>query len=334
MDAGLRTRLEWTARFRAAIRDYFSRHGYAEVETPILAPFLIPEPAIEVFRTEFVPSKGRGPELYLAPSPELWMKRLIAQGSGSIFQISRSFRNGDCDSPLHNPEFDLLEYYTVGGSYLDSIAVTEGLFSHLLAAVDPKKPAGRLSPPFLRMTMAEGFERLAGIDLAACQETTALVRAGQARGLAFSGEPTWEEAFHIVFLSLVEPSLPREKPLVLMDYPALVPTTARRKPATPWAERWELYIDGVEIANCYSEQTDPEALQRLFADETQRKRLARVPHRTDDALPRIVASGPADVSGAALGVDRLAAVFLDEPGIGGVILYPFSTMMPPHPGTT
>lgn len=333
MDAALRTRLEWIARFRAGIRDYFSRTGYTEVQTPVLAPFLIPEPAIEIFRTEYVPSRGGASELYLAPSPELWMKRLIARGSGNIFQISRSFRNGDCDSPQHNPEFDLLEYYTVGGTCRDSITVTEGLFSSLLADVSPKKPRERLAPPFLRMTMVEAFRLFAEIDLAACMDAASLIRAGRERGIAFTGEPTWEEAFHIVFLTLVEPALPREKPLVLMDYPALVPTTARTRPGTPWAERWEIFIDGVEIANCYTEQTDFNALTRLFTEETERKAGARVPHRIDVELPRIVSHGPAVVSGAALGVDRLAAVFLDEPDLGGVILFPFSAMMRPHPAT-
>ncbi len=105
----------------------------------------------------------------------------------------------------------------------------------------------------------------------------------------------------------MEPSLPREKPLVLLDYPALIPTTARRKTGTPWAERWELYIDGVEIANCYTEETDLPALQELFRDESTRKAGCRIAHPPDADLPGIVASGPAVVSGAALGLDRLAA---------------------------
>jgi elongation factor P--(R)-beta-lysine ligase len=332
MDAELRARLEWSARFRAAVRDHFSRAGYVEVETPVLSPFLVPEPAIEVFRTEMIQARGEAVPLYLAPSPELWMKRLIAEGSGSIFQVSRSFRNGDTGSPLHNPEFDLLEYYTVGGSYLDSIPATEALFESLLSAVAPAFPRKRLAPPFLRLTMAEAFDRFAGIDLAACQDTQELVRAGRARGIALGDGLSWEEAFHIAFLTTVEPSLPRDKPLVLLDYPALVPTTARRKTGTPWAERWELFIDGVEIANCYTEETDCGALQRLFDEETRRKESCRIVHPPDRELPGIVASGPQLVSGSALGLDRLQAVFRGERGLGGVILFPVSAIIPPHSG--
>jgi lysyl-tRNA synthetase class 2 len=331
MRCATRRTLERSARFSRAIREHFSRAGYVEVETPVLSPFLIPEPAIEVFRTELLGSRGRPTELYLAPSPELWMKRLIARGSGSIFQISRSFRNGDFDSPLHNPEFRLLEYYTVGGSYLDSIAVTESLFSHLLATAGPAAPAERLAPPFLRLTMEEAFRRFAGIDLASCQDPPSMIAAAGAKGLAIAHDATWEQAFHIVFLTLVEPSLPREKPLVLLDYPALIATTARRKPNTPWAERWELYIQGVEVANCYTEETDLAALERLFVEETDRKRGCSVPHKIDRELPQLIASGPTECSGAALGVDRLEMLFFGESDFGGVIFFPLSTIIPSFP---
>jgi lysyl-tRNA synthetase class 2 len=333
MDAGLRRALERSARFTRAIREHFSRAGYVEVDTPVLSPFLIPEPAIEVFRTELLSSRGRGPELYLAPSPELWMKRLIAGGSGSIFQISRSFRNGDFASPLHNPEFRLLEYYTVGGTYLDSIAVTESLFSHLLEAAGPAAAPGGLAPPFLRLSVEEAFRRHAGIELASCQDAQSMVRAGAGKGLAVPADATWEEAFHIAFLTLVEPSLPREKPVVLMDYPALVPTTARRKPGTPWAERWELSIQGVEVANCYTEETDLAALERLFSEESVRKRGCRVPHEIDREIPRLIAAGPSRCSGVALGVDRLEMLFFGERDLGGVIFFPLSTIIPPYPAT-
>jgi len=333
VSAGLRRALERSARFTRAIREHFSRTGYVEVDTPVLSPFLIPEPAIEVFRTELLSSRGGGPDLYLAPSPELWMKRLIARGSGSIFQISRSFRNGDFASPLHNPEFRLLEYYTVGGTYLDSIAVTESLFSHLLGTAGPAAPVERLAPPFLRLSMEEAFRQHAGIELASCQDAQSMVRAGAGKGLAIPADANWEEAFHIVFLTLVEPSLPLEKPVVLIDYPALVPTTARRKPGTPWAERWELYIQGVEVANCYTEETDLAALERLFNEEEERKRGCRVPHEIDREIPRLIAAGPSRCSGVALGVDRLEMLFFGERDLGGVIFFPLSTIIPPYPAT-
>ena len=335
MDETLRMRLRRHAGFSEAVRGYFRDRGYIEVDTPTLSPFLIPEPAIEVFRTEYVSERGRGPDLWLAPSPELWMKRLLARGAGDIFQVSRCFRNGDLGSPIHNPEFRLLEWYTTGGGYLESIEVAEGLFSRLLAAGASEgwagdhdgAPARRLSPPFGRMTMEEAFRRFSGIELSLCQDASSMAAAGRAAGVRMPRECTWEEAFHIVFLTLVEPSLPREKPLILMDYPALVPTTARGKPGTPWAERWELFVDGVEIANCYTEETEPRALSRLIQDEEERKKRSLVPHAIDRGFPAVFPPGFPPVSGTALGVDRLEMIFLGEKSLEGVILFPFSDIV-------
>jgi lysyl-tRNA synthetase class 2 len=319
----LRDRLTRHARFSQAIRGYFDRNGYVEVDTPTLSPFLIPEPSIEVFQTRFLGSGGRDRDLWLIPSPELWMKRLLGRGSGNIFQISRSFRNGDVGSPLHSPEFRLLEWYSVSIGYRESIAIVEGLFSHLISEGWEKR-AALLQPPFARMTMEKAFREYADIDLAGCQETQSLVLAARRTGVPMPLDCTWEEAFHIIFLTSVEPSLPRAKPLVLLDYPALIPTTARRLPGTPWAERWELYVDGVEVANCYTEETETEALASLLRQEQERKRKCRVQHDIDTGIASAIPPGFPTVSGAALGVDRLEMILLGEKSLEGVMQFPFS----------
>jgi lysyl-tRNA synthetase class 2 len=326
IDAALRERLETHARFVGGIRDYFTARAYIEVETPTLAPFLIPEPSIEVFQTEYNGSGGARRDLWLIPSPELWMKRLVGAGSGNIFQISRSFRNGDFGSPIHNPEFRLLEWYTVGSGYRHSIEALEGLFRHLLSSGWEDR-ALKLSPPFKRLSMEEAFRRHAGIDLAGCQDVETLAKAARLAGIAVPAGCTWEEAFHIVFLTSVEPALPQDRPLVLMDYPALVPTTARRSTGTPWAERWELFIDGVEIANCYTEETDSRALEAFLRDEQDRKKKCRVQHLTDAGLASAFPRGFPTVSGTALGVDRLEMVFSGEKSLEGVINFPFSDIV-------
>jgi lysyl-tRNA synthetase class 2 len=330
MSSDLRERLGYAARLLAAIRAFFSERGHVEVDTPCLSPYLIPEPAIAVFATEFHPGTGGSVPLFLAPSPELWMKRLLAAGSGSIFQVARSFRNGDLGGPLHNPEFRLLEWYTVGASYLDQVAATEALLDRLLAAGLAEAPAGRaerLRPPFRRMTMAGAFRDLAGIDLAALEETGAMIAAARRAGADARDDWTWEQAFHGAFLSAVEPRLPTDRPLVLSDWPAAVPTTARRKPGTPWAERWELYLDGVEVANCYTEETDPAAVARFLADEAARQRGARVVPRPDPGYGRLFAGGFPACSGVALGVDRLEMVLRGAESLEGVINFPLSAIV-------
>jgi lysyl-tRNA synthetase class 2 len=321
------------ARFTEAIRAFFQSRGYAEVDTPSLSPHLIPEPAIEVFRTDYLPARGSPRPMWLIPSPELWMKRLVARGAGDIYQISRSFRNCDFGGPHHNPEFRLLEWYTVGSGYLESIGVAEDLFSFVLDRTAPGRPAAALRPPFLRISMEEAFQRHARIDLARCQDAGTLRDEGRARGIAMPDSPTWEEAFHIVFLTMVEPNLPREKPLVLFDYPALVPTTAQRRQGTPWAERWELYVDGIEIANCYTEETDAAALRVFVKEEAERRHACRTEHAIDPDFAELFPAGFPPLSGAALGVDRLEMVFSGESTLQGVILFPFSDILRGHSTT-
>jgi len=327
MEASLRERVTRHALFAESIRAFFQARGYTEVDTPALSPYLIPEPAIEVFQTKYLPARGPARPMWLIPSPELWMKRLLARGSGDIYQISKSFRNCDFGGPYHNPEFRLLEWYTVGVGYLDSIQVAEDLFAHLLDRTAPRRPASELSPPFVRLSMEEAFHQYAGIDLARCQDPQVMKAEGQSRGIKMPDSPTWEEAFHIVFLTLVEPLLPREKPLVLLDYPALVPTTARRRPGTPWSERWELYVDGIEIANCYTEETDPGVLRTLVRREGERRRDCRTAHAIDPDFADLFPPGFPVCSGAALGVDRLEMVFAGEKSLKGVILFPFSVIL-------
>jgi lysyl-tRNA synthetase class 2 len=303
-----------------------------EVDTPTLAPFLIPEPAIEVFRTELFDQRGAARPLWLVPSPELWMKRLLARGSGNIYQASRSFRNGDVDSPHHNPEFRLLEWYTVGAGYRESIELTEAFFEDLMDQAAPGTRR-RLSPPFRRLAMAEAFERHAGIDLEKCQEVGRLAHEAARIGVTLPVGPTWEEAFHILFLTVVEPNLPRTKPLVLMDYPRQVPTTARQVAGAPWSERWELYVNGVEVANAYTEETDPDLLGALIAHEEQRKKGCRVPHESDRGLAHVFPRGFPECSGVALGLDRLEMLFHGEKSLKGVILFPVSDILRGNSGT-
>jgi lysyl-tRNA synthetase class 2 len=325
----LRRRGEYLAR----IRSFLTARGYLEVETPILAPALIPESAIEVFTTRFVSPFRDGRDMYLIPSPEVWMKRLIAQGMGSIFQLTKAFRNAESIGRIHNPEFSILEWYTLGANCLDNIAVTEFLFETLLAADTvfsslAHSSAERLRPPFRRMTMEEAFREYAGFSLAACGIED-LHRHARELGIRVEAGDTWEAAFNRIFVSRVEPSLPADKPLVLLDYPAEIRCLAKRIPGTPWRERWELYVDGIETANCFTEETDPAEVEGYFRVERELKRGALVPHPSDEDFIRLYRGAFPPCSGAALGIDRLLMAFFGFSHIGGVILFPLVDILSP-----
>ncbi|MDR1932409.1 MAG: hypothetical protein LBQ57_06240 [Spirochaetales bacterium] len=377
------------AALTAGVRSFFTGKNYLEVETPLLAPALIPEAAIEVFKTRFEHPYRAGRDLYLTPSPELWMKRLIAGGMGNIFQICKAFRNAEALGRLHNPEFTILEYYTVNADCRDSLELTQELFAHLVKVCEEapgvfagaalRERLARLAPPFRRMSMAQAFGQYAGLDLeefcprepAAAPEAARRLSA-RARGLGLpAGEgDAWEEAFNRVFAGVVEPALPRDKPLALTCYPRGVRCLAKDVPGTPWNERWELYACGMEIANCFTEEADAEKIAAYFREEAPLKEKALVPHAIDGdftslyahrekapgrardssgnlfgASQKIAAYGPAaaeglpraadapksaDTSGVAVGLDRLFMAFLGEEAIGGVILFPFSDIIAPH----
>ncbi len=348
------------AELLGAIRAFFGEAGYLEVETPVLASAIIPESNIASFRTRFESPFHPPRELYLLPSPELWMKRLIAEGSGSIFQLSRCFRNAEQIGRIHNPEFTMLEWYAVGGDYQSEIATTERLFDRLLppsgsqphvgrgAAGDrepaPGDPFADLRPPFLRLSMEEAFRRCAGVELAACDSIEAIAEAAREvgvlpgdwrpgapsaeEGAPAPGEPeTWESLFNRIFLNRVEPSLPQERPLVLYDYPANLPSLARRIPGTPWSERWELYARGCELANCYSEERAPERIAAFFAQEERLLAAGGAPVRPAADFPALFGPTYPGCSGVALGVDRLIMLLAGEQELGGVILFPFSAIL-------
>ncbi len=154
-----------------------------------------------------------------------------------------------------------------------------------------------------------------------------MIEAARGPGADARDDWTWEQAFHGAFLAAVEPRLPRDRPLVLSDWPAAIPTTARRRPGTPWAERWELYLDGVEVANCYTEETDPAVVTRFLTDEAARQRTARVVPRVDEGYRRLFADGFPACSGVALGLDRLEMVFRGERSLEGVINFPLSAIV-------
>jgi len=317
------------ARVIAETRKFFDQRSYLEVDTPLLAPALIPEPHIEVFATAYrAPHDGAGAQSvagpaarYLIPSPEVWMKELLSAGYGNIYQLGHCFRNAESFGPQHSPEFTMLEWYTVDADYMDSADHTDALLEHLTSMLtglpdrlSARLPAERIRacrPPALRLSVCEAFEQYAGIGASAFDGVQQMREAAASAGLSVrpagdgaenDGE-SYDDLFQRMFLTFVEENLPTDRPLILTDYPAAVPTLAEQKPGTPFARRWELYLSGIEIANCYSEERDPDRLRSYLQHADDAKRQALVPHPAADGL--VAFSSAPTCSGVALGMDRL-----------------------------
>jgi len=300
------------------VRSFFDNKNYLEPDTPLLCGDLIPESCLEVFQTERIfphGSKKENRPLWLIPSPEIFMKKIIARHNVNVYQICKCFRNGESCGSLHNSEFTMLEYYTMNADYMDSLALTEELFSRL--AEDSVITVGS----FERITVADAFAKWAGFDLFAAAREGSAAMEMQARKLGLAPMPgmTVHQLYDLIFIHAVEPQLNTEKPIALLDYPAFVPCLAKKSPNGQTAERWELYCNGIELANCYSEENDPQAVKDFFtSEEAEKNKTAVVKHNVDHDYWKIFKNFPR-CSGVAMGLDRLIMVLTGKTTIDGVL---------------
>jgi lysyl-tRNA synthetase class 2 len=215
----------------------------------------------------------------------------------------------------------MLEYYTIDADYRDSLCLTEDLFDSL--ACEP-----RLRPPFERITVAQAFSRWAGVDIfAAAREKATLERAARSVGLDPPPGMETQALYDLIFIHAVEPHLKAEKPLALMDYPAFVPCLAKQSNDGATVERWELYYNGIELANCFSEETDPQKVGAFFSGEAAvKEKTAMVRHNVDHGYANIFeprdGKGFLRCSGVALGLDRLIMALTGRSAIDGVLPFP------------
>lgn len=280
-----------------AIRTFFLDRGYLEVETPILIPAPAPELHIDA-----VPAGN----LFLHTSPELCMKRLLASGFEKIFQVCRCFREGERGN-THLPEFTLLEWYRAKADYLDLMGECEEMLLHISAALGLGEKLSYqrreidLRRPWDRIKVRDALQRFGGVSMEQAM---------------LSG------SFDEIMVTRVEPNLGFPKPTFLSDYPSSLAALARTKRGEPQsAERFELYIAGLELANAFSELTDAEEQRRRFEREREErmhlgKRLYPLPEKFLEALPFMPES-----AGIALGVDRLVMIFSDQNTIDPVVTF-------------
>jgi lysyl-tRNA synthetase class 2 len=302
-------------RIRRAVRSWFEARGFVEVETAALQVSPGNETHLHAFATELVgPDGERGP-LYLHTSPEFACKKLLAAGEERIFTFAPVFRNRE-RGPLHHPAFTMLEWYRARQSYAALMEDCAALLQVAARAAGATALAfrGRQADPFAapeRLTVAEAFERHAGIDVLATlagpePDRDALARAAGASGVKAAPDETWGDVFSRLLVAKVEPALGNGRATLLTEYPAHLAALARPKPGDPrLAERFELYACGVELANAFGELDDPaEQRSRLDAEMAEKERIYGERYPIDeDFLAALKLMPPA--SGAALGFDRL-----------------------------
>ncbi len=293
----IRRNLILRAKILQAVRLFFIQNDYLEVETPIRIPAPAPETHIDA---------QEAGKWFLHASPELCMKRLLSAGYPRIFQICRCFRKHE-RGRMHLPEFTLLEWYTAGHTYLEMMVQCEKLIQFVAEAVgqsvsiDYKDRSILLSSPWDRMTVSEAFGRFSRTSMK---------------------EALSQDRFDEIMAIEIEPCLGNNRPVFLYDYPASCGALARLKPDNPSvAERFELYIAGLELCNAFTELTDPVEQRKRFEEE---RRLHRQAGKIEYPMPESFLSALEDMpaaSGNALGMDRLILLLTDANSIDNVVAF-------------
>lgn len=293
----LQKHLQLRARIIQAIRQFFIDNDYLEVDTPVRIPAPAPEAHIDAVASG---------DWFLQTSPELCMKRLLAAGFPRIYQICKCFRQAE-RGLLHLPEMTLLEWYRADSSYLDMMNECEALIGRVARQVSLKNMISyqgseiHLTPPWPRISVAEAFEKFTPMSMDAALEN---------------------DRFDEIMVEAIEPNLAQSRPVFLYDYPASRGALARLKPQdSRYAERFELYIGGLEICNAFSELNDPDEQKTRFEREQERRRKAGrrvypMPHKFLDMLKDMP-----EAAGNALGIDRLIMLFDNVKQIDDVVAF-------------
>ncbi len=306
------------------IRQFFETRGILEVETPLLGKTATPDPLIEPFITSYQgPLAPAGQMLYLQTSPEFAMKRLLAAGSGAIFQICKVFRNGEVGR-FHNAEFTMLEWYRPGLHYSELIQEVSDLLTEILDV--PEAELLSYQSVFQQYLDINPHDRALCTEsfLAAIAQSQGLIQDLNELSLDYNG---WLD---LLFSEIIQPQLGLECPVVLVDFPVSMAALAQIREdhdATLVAERFEFYVRGVELANGYHELLDAkEQTQRFEEDIKKRVSLGVTPLAIDDKLLAALEAGVPPCSGVALGVDRLVLIALNAKRLNQVMSFDLASI--------
>jgi elongation factor P--beta-lysine ligase len=308
IDLALKEKFLMRQKLLRGLREFFWDRGFVETETPELVRLPGMEPYLDVFETAFQPiaHEGLAPEkeqMFLITSPEYAMKKLLVGGYENIFQVTKSFRNKEHLSSMHNPEFTIVEWYRAYSDYTKIMEDTENLVCELAMKANGKAKilykdfVVDVKPPWIRMTVLEAFEKFAGVDKKTFEDEVAFKLAAQKKGYAVTEETSLDDAFFLIFMNEIEPKLGIEKPVLLHA--------------------------GLELSNGFTELNDPvEQQARLEYEHGERLKMGKQDYPVDQSFIRALQLGMPPSGGIALGVDRLMMLLTNTPDINQMILFP------------
>jgi lysyl-tRNA synthetase class 2 len=304
--------LRLRAEILAKLRDFFSDRGVLEVETPLLASAPVTDLHLQALSCHYRgPGAAEGRTLYLQTSPEYAMKRLLADGSGPIYQICKAVRDGEAGS-RHNPEFTILEWYRPGWDHHQLMDEMDALLGEVLGCGSAE-----------RLTYAEAFARHA--ELVVFEESDeGLRRRAEGLGIADIGGLSRDDLLDLILTQIIEPRLGHCQPTFIHDYPSSQASLARIRDGNPAvAERFEVFSEGLELANGYHELTDPAEQRHRFEHDLEMRRRAGLPEvPIDERLLAALEHGLPQCAGVALGIDRLVMLAAGTRDLAEVVTFP------------
>ena len=325
---------EWTVQ---ALRNYFIDNNFHEVETPTLLAKIPIEPNLYALKTHW---SQQDFDFYLPTSPESSLKKLISQGIGDCFAISKVFRDLEDIGPTHNLEFAMLEWYEMNKNYRDIAETTQKLVLEIYHSILKKQNKSitnlltyqnhtiDLSAPWYFFTLQELFQKFANMDLSKNLTINEIITTAKSKGYNTDGITTWEPLYTQIFINEIETKLPQDKPVFILDYPTQLSPLCLPCPNDPgFSQRFEFYIGGMEIGNAYSELNDSQILKDNFETETKFRQDNNLPtHPYDQEFIDACGKLPT-CAGIGLGVDRLAMLFANTTNIEDVIYFPTSKFL-------
>lgn len=290
-----------------AVHEFMEKNSYLKVDLPVLSPVLIPESYLQVFETDFK-FLDKKEKLYLTPSPELFLKRLLAHGVGDCYYLGKSFRNADPPASLHSYEFVMLEFYKMGANYMNIADVVLKLLKSIKKEIVYQGKTISFER-WEKITITEAFKKYAKISEKELFDHKLFIKKTEQKGYKVIGF-TYEDLWSQIYSQEIEPNLGiNGYPTLIYDYPKEFAALAKLNYDGRTTQRFEFYIAGVELGDCYTELTDWKEQEMRF------KKEKKVIHPIDKGYIEALKYGLGDCSGIAIGLERLAMIFANETSI-------------------
>jgi lysyl-tRNA synthetase class 2 len=299
-----------------SIREFFWLQGFLETDTPAAVRLASQEPYLNPVSIMVHDPHGKPEKFYLRTSPEYALKKLLAVGYEKVFEIGKCFRDFESFGGNHNPEFTMLEWYRAPGTYQEIIDDTEKLFKFVGEKLNKKSVTYKnkevdISGIWDKKSMKEVWQNFIGVNLDNYLELTGMQDLAKTKGYTIDSADAYEDLFYKIFLNEIEPKLGNDRPVFVYDFPSQMTSLSRlSEQDSRYAERFELYIGGLELANAFGELTDAKIQKdKLEEDVAKRRALGKETWPIDPDFISALQSGIASAGGIAMGVDRMVLLF-------------------------